>query len=233
MIRAIVFDFDGVLADSELVHLRSYQEILAAAGISFTKDEYWSRYLGLDDVGVFTQIASDKGLLLADEEVELLIREKSRRFEALVSRENVLFPAAVEVVRALAAEWPLGIASGSLQREIDLMLQGAALSDAFRFIVSADDTDRSKPAPDPYLLAAERHGVPPAECLAIEDSHQGLESARAAGFRTIGVASTYPRRSLTLLADVVVDAIEQITPDLVKRIGLNSQSPAPDGHRDR
>jgi beta-phosphoglucomutase len=215
VIRGIVFDFDGVLADSELFHLRSYQEILAAAGIELTKEQYWNRYLGLDDVGVFSQIASDKGLLVADEELELLIREKSRRFEALVTRENVLFPAAVGVVRALAAEWPLGIASGSLRREIDLMLQGAALSDAFKFIVSADDTDRSKPAPDPYLLAVERHGVRASECVAIEDSHQGLQSARAAGLRTVAVASTYPPDSLTSLADVVVDGIEQITVEFI------------------
>jgi beta-phosphoglucomutase-like phosphatase (HAD superfamily) len=128
----------------------------------------------------------------------------------------VLFPAAGRVVRELAREWPLGIASGSLRREIELMLGGAGLATAFRFIVSADDTDLSKPAPDPYLLAVERHALPAAACVAIEDSHQGLESARAAGLRTIGVATTYPRDSL--VADVVVDAIEQVTADLIRRL---------------
>jgi HAD superfamily hydrolase (TIGR01509 family) len=216
MIRGIVFDFDGVLADSELLHLRAYQEIFEPWGVTLTKEQYWNRYLGLDDAGVFAQVAADNRLLFGDEELDLLIHEKGRHFEALISSENVLFPAAVRVVRELAREWPLGIASGSLRREIELMLGGAGLATAFRFIVSADDTDLSKPAPDPYLLAVERHALAAAACVAIEDSHQGLESARAAGLRTIGVATTYPRDSL--VADVVVDAIEQVTADLIRRL---------------
>ncbi|HWK11053.1 MAG TPA: HAD family phosphatase [Vicinamibacterales bacterium] len=216
MIQAIVFDFDGVLADSELLHLRAYQEILGPAGIELTKDAYWDRYLGLDDVGVFAQVAADHGLLFADEELEMLMREKGRRFETLVSRDNVLVPAAAAVVRALGREWPIGIASGSLRREIELMLRGAGLSDAFAFIVSAEDTEHSKPAPDPYLLAVERHGCPADACVAIEDSHQGLQSARAAGLRTIGLAGTYPRETLSPFADVVVDSLDAITVDFLR-----------------
>jgi beta-phosphoglucomutase len=218
MIRGIVFDFDGVLADSELLHLRSYQEILSPAGIELTREAYWDRYLGLDDAGVFGRIAQDYGLLLADEELDLLIHEKSRCFEALLSRESVVIPAAVDVVRRLAAEWPIGIASGSLRREIDLMLAGAGITDAFKFIISSEDTELSKPAPDPYLLAVERHGVAARECVAIEDSQQGLQSARSAGLRTIGLAGTYPRDALAPLADVVVDAIESITGDFVRAL---------------
>jgi beta-phosphoglucomutase len=152
----------------------------------------------------------------------MLIHEKGRRFEALISRENVLFPGAADVVRRLQAEWPLGIASGSLRREIELILAAGSLSDAFAFIVSADDTERSKPAPDPYLLAIERHGLPAAACVAIEDSHQGLQSARAAGLRTIGLAGTYHRDVLAPLADLVVDSLHEVTVDPLKRIGVNS-----------
>lgn len=219
MISAIVFDFDGVLADSELLHLRAYQEILAPSGIELTKDAYWQRYLGLDDAGVFAQVALDNGLLFGDEELDMLIHEKGRRFETLISNENVLYPAAAGVVRALAAEWPLGIASGSLRREIELILTGAALTSAFAFIVSSEDTERSKPAPDPYLLAVERHGVPAAACAAIEDSWQGLQSARTAGLRTVGLAGTYTREILAPYADVVVDSLEALTPDLFKKLG--------------
>ena len=217
--QAIVFDFDGVLADSELLHLRAYQEILAPNGIVLSREAYWQRYLGLDDAGVFAQVAVDNGLLFGDEELELLMQEKGRRFEALISHENVLNPAAPAVVRALAAEWPLGIASGSLRHEIQVMLERAALAPLFSFIVSSEDTDLSKPAPDPYLLAVERHGVPAAACVAIEDSWQGLQSARAAGLQTIGLAGTYTRNVLTPYADVVIDSLEHLTPDLLKRIG--------------
>jgi len=218
MIKALVFDFDGVLADSELLHLRSYQEILGPYGIEMTRDAYWERYLGLDDAGVFAQVAADNHLLFGDEEIELLTLEKGRHFEALISREHVLFPAAAPVVRRLAAEWPVGIASGSLRREIELMLRGAELADVFKFIVSSEDTEYSKPAPDPYVLAAAHHGVAPDACLAIEDSHQGLQSARTAGLHTIALAGTYSRASLTPYADLVVDSIEEITVELIRGI---------------
>jgi beta-phosphoglucomutase len=220
VIQALVFDFDGVLADSELLHLRAYQEILGPNGIELTREAYWQRYLGLDDAGVFAQIAADNGLLFGDEEVEMLTLEKARRFEALVSRESVLFPGAASVVCRLAAVWPVGIASGSLRREIDLMLQGAAVSHAFKFIVSSEDTERSKPAPDPYLLAVERHGVPPGACLAIEDSHQGLQSARAAGLATVGLAGTYLRDTLTPLADVVIESLDLLTVEFVRQLQI-------------
>jgi beta-phosphoglucomutase len=214
-ITAIVFDFDGVLADSEMLHLRVYRELLGPS-VTITDEQYCERYLGSDDEGVFAQVAIDYGLMLGDEEIELLIAEKAARFEALVSSTDVMYPAAGRCVRTLAAEWPLGIASGARRSEIELMLRGAALADAFRFIVAAGDTDYGKPAPDPYLRAADLHGVPPAACLAIEDSHAGLESARAAGLRTIGISTTYPRD--TLAADIVVDSLDEITPDSIRRL---------------
>src|SRR5689334_16971530 len=147
-IKAIVFDFDGVLADSEMLHLRVYRDLLGPSGVTISNEQYCERYLGSDDEGVFQQVAIDYGLMLGDEEIELLIAEKARRFEALVSSADVMYPAAAACVRRLAAEWPLGIASGARRSEIELMLRGAGLSDAFRFIVAAGDTDHGKPAPD-------------------------------------------------------------------------------------
>ena len=216
-IAAIVFDFDGVLADSEPLHLKVYQELLEPQGIHLEQATYCARYLGFDDEGVFQQLAVDYKLLLGDEEIELLIEEKARRFEQLVSNGNVLYPGAAPCVRRLAGAWPLGIASGALRAEIELMLRGAGLIDAFRFIVSSGETAHTKPAPDPYLRAADLHGVPAAACVAIEDSHWGLQSARAAGMRTIAVTHTYPRDTLTD-ADVVVDSLDEITVELVGRL---------------
>jgi beta-phosphoglucomutase len=177
---------------------------------------YCERYLGYDDEGSIRQVVEDYRLLLGDEEIELLLREKSRIFEKLVAHRDVLYPGAAACVQRLAVVWPIGIASGALRREIELMLRGAGLGDAFRFIVSAGDTDRTKPAPDPYLRAAELHGVPPSQCVAIEDSHWGLQSARDAGMRTIAISHTYPRD--TLSADAVVDTLDTITVDLVRRL---------------
>jgi len=215
-IQAIVFDFDGVLADSEMLHLRVYRELLEPSGVHITTEQYFDRYLGSDDEGVFQQVAIDYKLLLGDEEIELLIAEKARRFEALVASGGVMYPGAAACVRRLGAAWPLGIASGARRTEIEVMLDGAGLADAFKFIVAAGDTDHGKPAPDPYLRAAELHDAAPGACVAIEDSHAGLESARTAGMRTIGIASTYPRGSLK--ADAVIGSLDELTVDFVRRL---------------
>jgi HAD superfamily hydrolase (TIGR01509 family) len=144
----------------------------------------------------------------------VLLREKARHFEKLVSNGDVLYRGAAACARRLGAQWPVGIASGALRHEIELMLRGAHLLDAFRFIVSAGDTDRTKPAPDPYLRAAELHGVPAPQCVAVEDSHWGLQSARDAGMRTIAISHTYPRATLT--ADLVIDSLDELTVELVR-----------------
>jgi beta-phosphoglucomutase len=219
-VQAIVFDFDGVLADSEPIHFRVYRELLAPSGLTLTKDAYCARYLGFDDEGAFRQMAADFNLLLGDEEIEMLIVAKGRRFEEIVSGTNVLYPTAVSCVERLGARWPLGIASGALRADIDLMLQGARLADRFRFVVSAGDTDQTKPAPDPYLKAAELHGMPPAACVAIEDSRWGLQSAQAAGMRTIAVTHTYPRGELT--ADRIVDSLDEVTVALIEQLTADS-----------
>ena len=220
-IAAIVFDFDGVLADSEPIHFRVYRELLARSGVTLTSEDYCARYLGFDDQGAFRQMAADNTLLLGDEEIELLIAEKARRFEAIVSGTNVLYPTAVSCVERLGATWPLGIASGALRADIDLMLKGAHIADRFRFIVAAGDTDATKPAPDPYLKAAELHGVPPVACVAIEDSRWGLQSAKAAGMRTIAVTHTYPREALGE-ADCVVESLDEITGILIDRLTVHA-----------
>ena len=218
VIQAVVFDFDGVLADSEPLHLEAYQAMLEPQGIHLDKDTYCERYLGYDDEGALRKIAEDNGLLLGDEEIEMLVVEKGHVFEALVGTRDVLYPGAADCVRRLAAAWPVGIASGALRADIDLMLRGAGLHDRFRFIVAAGDTERTKPAPDPYLRAAELHGVPAAACVAIEDSRWGLESARAAGLRTIAITHTYPRHELAAHADVVVDSLAQLTRELLAQL---------------
>ena len=217
-VQAVVFDFDGVLADSEPLHLQAYQALLEPHGIVLDEKAYCERYLGYDDEGALRRMAEDNGLMLGDEEIELLIVEKGRVFEALVGSRDVLYPGAVECVRRLAERWPVGIASGALRADIDLLLRGAAIGDLFRFIVAAGDTDLTKPAPDPYLRAAELHGVPPAACVAIEDSHWGLESARTAGMRTIAITHTYSRAALSGSADAVIDSLSELTIDVLARL---------------
>ena len=218
MIKAIVFDFDGVLADSEPLHLRSYQQVLSTLGVTLTRDEYYADYLGYDDQGVFTNLAAAHGFALDPRRLELLIAEKGRAYDAIVASGDVLYPGAAACVAQLAAGFPLGIASGALRREIEAILRGARIDHHFRFIVASGDTPQSKPAPDPYRRAAELHGHAPQECLAIEDSRWGIESARAAGLRCIAVTHTYPADQLSM-ADRIVESLAEFTPAFVKGLG--------------
>ena len=215
MIKAIVFDFDGVLADSEPLHLRAYQEVLSALGITLTHDEYYAHYLGYDDEVVFTTLAAAHGFELDARRLDALIAEKGRVFDAIIESGDLLYPSAVSCVERMAAAFPLGIASGALRHEIEAILRGGRLNHHFRFIIASGDTPESKPAPDPYRRAVELHAVTPSECLAIEDSGWGIESAKAAGLWCVAVTNTYPRNQLAM-ADRVIDSLDELTPAFVE-----------------
>lgn len=215
MIRAIVFDFDGVLADSEPLHLRAYQKVFESFGVTLTREDYYTHYLGFDDEGVFRTAGGANGWTFDTRQLEALIEEKSRVLEGFISAGGVLYPGAIECIARLAEEYPLGIASGSLRREIEAILRADGLERYFRFIVASGDTQQSKPAPDPYTRAAALHGLPPEACVAFEDSRWGIESAKSAGLRCVGITHTYPRHELTA-ADAVIDSLAEITPGLMR-----------------
>jgi beta-phosphoglucomutase len=216
-VEALVFDFDGVLADSEPLHLRSYQEVLSPLGVTLTRDEYYTEYLGYDDEGVFTRIATAHGVVFDARQLAALIQEKTRIFDDMIAAGQMLYPAATACVERMAASYPLGIASGALRHEIEAILRAGNISRYFRFIVASGETPEGKPAPDPYRRAADLHGVPAGRCLAIEDSHWGIESAKAAGLWCIAVTNTYPRQELST-ADAIIDSLEELTPDLIQRL---------------
>jgi beta-phosphoglucomutase-like phosphatase (HAD superfamily) len=214
VIRAIVFDFDGVIADSEPLHLRALQGVLAPLGMSVGREEYYARYLGYDDVGAFQAIGRDRGVDLSETDVRGLIAAKSTIYQTLLTGDGVLFAGAAQCVEGLASVFPLGIASGALRHEIQAILRTGGLDQHFRFIVASGDTPTGKPAPDPYLKAAALHGFEPSECVAIEDSRWGIESARSAGMHCVGITHSYPASELAG-ADVIVDRLDQFTAELI------------------
>jgi beta-phosphoglucomutase len=218
VISAIVFDFDGVLADSEPLHLRAYQEVVEAMGSALPREEYYARYLGYDDVGVFRTLSDDRGWALTDGQIAELIAEKTRTLAQIVAQTDVLYPGAADCLARLSTIWPLGIASGALKHEIKDILGRRSLDGYFRFIVAAGDTPVSKPAPDPYALASRLHGVKAESCVAIEDSRWGIESAKAAGLWCIGITHTFPVAEL-LRADTIVSSLDELTPELIRSLG--------------
>ena len=234
-LKAVIFDFDGVIANSEPLHLRAYQEVLTRIGITLTATDYYARYLGYDDCGVFEALGSERGGTPSGNALGELIAEKSRRFQVLLGSSDVIFPGAAECVRRLAAEVPLAIASGAWLTEIEAILERAGLRDCFAAIVSADDEIPSKPSPDPYLRAVELLELDPSQDLeprttrqapstrnrslscyvAVEDSRWGLDSARAAGLRCVAVAQTYRPEELDV-ADLVVPNLSALTLDTLR-----------------
>ncbi|HMD34376.1 MAG TPA: HAD family phosphatase [Vicinamibacterales bacterium] len=215
MLKAIVFDFDGVIADSEPLHFRAFRDVIAPFGIRLSETAYYDRYLGFDDLKGFETMAADAGRPLTEGQLAALVADKARLMEALERDHPVLFPGAAHAVERAAAEYPLAIASGARRDEIIRTLARTDLSRFFKAIVSADDTSRSKPAPDPYVLAVDRLSIAvgaridPRECAAIEDSQWGLQSARTAGLRTIGVTQTYDVTGLRG-ADLTIRSINDL-----------------------
>ena len=214
MLRAIVFDFDGVLADSEPLHLQAYQDVLALEGVTLAEDDYYMRYLGYDDVGAFGAIGRDRGRTWTRGDIDRLVQRKAARLETLERDVTVLFPGAADAVRRASTVVPVAIASGARGDEIRRVLERENLTSCFTAIVAAEDTPVSKPAPEPYLRAVQLlrqnlGDLAAADCVALEDSRWGLQSARAAGLRTVGVAQTY-ERSVLIEADLVIDAIDAL-----------------------
>lgn len=217
MIHAIVFDFDGVLADSEPLHLRAYQEVFSRYGVTLESSEYYTRYLGFDDESAVRAMARDHGLELDDRRLREVLDAKTAIFDRMLGRGDVLYPGAAECVARLAPAFPLGIASGALRHEIEAILRGNGLDHHFRFIVAAGDTVAGKPAADPYRRAAEMHGCDASACVAIEDSRWGIESAKAAGMKCVGITNTYPANELGA-ADAVIGSLEEFTEAFIRRL---------------
>ena len=213
-IEAVVFDLDGVIVDSEHVwdaarealarerggrwHEGAQQDMMGMSSVE------WSRYMH-DVIGL-------------EDPPEEISAEVVRRLEGSYREELPLIEGAAVAVARLAGRWPLGVASSSNRRIIDLVLELADLDRFFRATVSSEEVPRGKPAPDVYLEAARRLGADPRKCAAVEDSHNGILSARAAGMRVVAIPNTrYPPGEEALAAaDVVIRSITELTPGIVE-----------------
>jgi len=223
-LQAIVFDFDGVIANSEPLHFTAFKQALEEDGIELTAADYYGRYLGYDDVGAFQAIGRDRGLPMSAARVAELVTRKGDRLQTLLANGSVLFPGAVEFIRQAADVVPIAIASGALRHEIDEILEAAGIAPLFKTIVASGDTPESKPSPAPYQLAFEqlraetRELLDPRRIVAIEDSRWGLESARGAGLRCVGVTNSYPARALEGAAELIVESLGTLTLDELDRL---------------
>lgn len=215
-LQAIVFDFDGVIANSEPLHLKAFQDALADEGIELSSNDYYNRYLGYDDLGLLQALVRDRDLPWNGRRINDMVTTKGQRLERMLQNGEVLFPGAAAFIKTAAAAVPIAIASGAMRNEILEILQGAELDRMFVTIVASGDTPASKPSPAPYMLAYERLSQITAidldrtRCVAIEDSRWGLESARGAGLRCVGVTTSYGPEEL-VGAELVVKGLSELT----------------------
>jgi len=224
--QGVVFDFDGIIVDSEPLHYRAFQRVLEPLGAGFTWQEYVERYMGFDDRDAFREAFRVHRLPLDDALLAGMIAAKAAVFHEVAAEGVVAYPGVVELVRALAGSVPLAICSGALRSDIEPVLHMLSLSDAFDCMVTAEDVAASKPDPASYRLAVQRlqhcfpaAGITPATTVAIEDTPAGIHSAKGADLKVLAVTNSYPAVELTA-ADRVVATLSGISVEELRRLVL-------------
>lgn len=221
MNRAIIFDFNGVLADDETPHIACFQQALAEVGLRLTTEEYYGTYQGMDERTCATILLTARDGL---SDGPLLSRIMARKLDLFrrytIEHKPALFCGVVRFVKQARSTFRLAVASGGRREQIEHVLAGTAIEQDFEIIVSAEDCPIGKPDPAVYLLALQRLNdqrafrsvLTPEDCLVFEDSKAGIQAAHAAGMTVVGVATTYPPGQLQE-ADLVVPNLEDLRPE--------------------
>lgn len=226
MLKAVIFDFDGVITDSEMLHLAAFNRTLARFGLQITRQQYMDRYLGLTDAECVAALIEDGLLGLPKARIKQIVQQKKKVY-ALMALTQTRPIDGVEGFLAMldASSIHMAICSGALRDEITGFLERTGLSRYFLVIVSAEDVRKGKPDPEGFLLTIDRLAqkigpVAPKDCLVIEDAHWGISAAKAAGIPTIAVTNTYPPSSLQS-ADLIVDRLDKLTIQQLRSIAGN------------
>jgi beta-phosphoglucomutase-like phosphatase (HAD superfamily) len=227
MIRAIIFDFNGVIADDETPHVVCFQQALAEVGLSLTKDEYYGTYLGMDERTCAATLLKNRDGSCDPAIHARIIERKAALFESHTAlHKPALFPWVIDFVQRAAGKYRLAVASGGRRDQIRAALAGSSIEGAFELIVSADECAAGKPNPAMYEFTLRhlnaRMPRPPllqsSECLVIEDSRAGIQAGLKAGMRVLAVATTYPASQLTD-AHLVLPTLDGVEPaDLARRL---------------
>ena len=217
MLKAVILDFDGVITDSEILHFRALNSVLAKFGFRMTKKDYYQYYLGLSDLDFFKELQQKGRLRLDSRQMQQALEEKKQLYEKLAMTEGRIIEGVRDFLEMLRQNnIPIAICSGAILSEISLILEGAKLRHFFDYVVSAEQIKKGKPAPDGFLLALKLlnkkspQPIKPQDCIVIEDSHWGLEAAEAAGMHPVAVTNSYDARQLTP-AEKVVDCLSELS----------------------
>ncbi len=217
MLRTVIFDSDGVITDSEILHFRSLNKVLARVGFKMTKKDYYQNYLGLSDLDFFKELERKGRLQLNSRQTRQALEEKKQLYEKLAVTEGKIIEGVRSFLEMLRQNNILmAVCSGALLAEINLILEGAKLTPFFEVIVSAEQTKKGKPAPDGLLLTLQKlnkkneNPITAGQCIVIEDSRWGLEAAKAASMHPVAVTNSYGAEQLTP-AEKVVDHLSELS----------------------
>ena len=218
MLKAVIFDFDGVITDSEILHFRAFNEILAQFDVQISKPEYYQNYLGFSDRDCYEALIQEGRLPITAEQAPDLIAQKKKVYLHLAQTEGQIIEGVRPFLELLHSHGiVLGICSGALQGEIEFNLEQARIRSYFVTVVAADHVTRGKPHPEGFLLALQQlqqvnMSITAQSCVVIEDAHWGLKAAQAAGMPTVAVTNSYPAEQLSM-ADHIVSRLDEITLD--------------------
>jgi beta-phosphoglucomutase len=208
---SIIFDFDGILVDSEPAHEAAFRYACEGVDVTFTHEEYLAHLVGFDDRDTFRAVERLRGRTFSTEELRILHAMKPHGFKKAVEEGRVPpFPGSFELLKAARAAVPIAICSGATRFEIDLVLGHYGLKGLVPIIVSADDVEQSKPSPAPYLLTVQKLGTTPDRCVTMEDTSRGVDAAKGAGVAVVGVCHTLPAAKLSH-ATLVVERIGELS----------------------
>lgn len=217
MLRAVIFDFNGIIVDDEPIHFKLFQKVLGEEKIVLTEKAYYARYLGFDDRGAFSASYRDNNRQLSQSKLAELIDRKAVYYQEAIRHHVAIFPGAKSLITGLTGTVALAVASGALRQEIETILATAGLLNQFQAIVSAEDVNQGKPEPEIFLKALSKlnaiadngSAINPAECVVIEDSKEGIKGARRAGMKCLAVTNSHPADLLSE-ANAVVKSLEEV-----------------------
>ena len=228
MIRAVLFDFNGVIVDDEPVHFKLFQKVLAEEGIKLSKKDYYSKYLGMDDFDCFATAARDAGQPAEEAQVQSWIQRKSKYYDQEMETNTPFVPGVLEFIRILSEKHYLGVVSGALRREIEMMLRRGGVREAFSAIVAAEDFEKGKPDPEGFDLGmrmlnrdcvASADLLLPGECLVFEDSIWGIQAATAAGMPVAALTTSFAPSALPGAKVYLKDFTGLDAEELLKKAG--------------
>jgi len=214
-IKALIFDFDGVLTDTEPIHMNAWLSALESLGISFTEEDYKNFYIGLNDRDFLDEVGRRNSIHFDDAQKTDLIEIKAATCMESLKLEIPLIPGVKEFIEKSSKKYMLAICSGALRSEIEFILKKSGLFNYFSVVISSESVKKGKPDPEGYIRALEEvQKISPSviladEVAAIEDSPKGIEAARKAGLKCIGVTNSYPRAELNS-ANLVVDSLAEL-----------------------